>query len=190
MRFDDGSSVSLPAARWHGACDQSETAVLSRVLGPVIDIGCGPGRHVDWLIMNGINALGIDPSPRAVALATARGVPVIRRSVFDHLPGEGRWTTALLLDGNVGIGGDPVKLLRRVGELLQPAGISVVEVDAPGTTRRISMARLEVGGVNTRWFPWANLGASDLEDVARQAGSRVRSVISEGGRWFAEIVRA
>lgn len=189
MRFDDGSSVPLPADRWHGTCDQSETAVLKRVLGPVIDIGCGPGRHVEWLAMNGVNALGIDPSPRAVALASARGIPVIGRSVFDHLPGEGRWTTALLLDGNVGIGGDPVKLLRRVGDLLQPSGVCVAEVDGPDATGKVRMARLEVDGVHTRWFPWANLSVSDLEDVAQQAGSQVRSLISEGGRWFAEIVR-
>ena len=41
-----------------------------------------------------------------------RGGAALRRDVFAPLPGEGRWYTALLADGNVGIGGDPVALLQ------------------------------------------------------------------------------
>ena len=36
-----------------------------------------------------------------------RGATVLQRDIFGPLPGEGRWGTALLFDGNVGIGGDP-----------------------------------------------------------------------------------
>ena len=52
--------------------------------------------------------------PEAVAQTPDRGVAAIRRNVFDALPGEGRWRTALLADGNIGIGGDPAALLRRL----------------------------------------------------------------------------
>ena len=54
------------------------------------------------------------------------------RDVFGPLPGEGRWDTALLADGNIGIGGDPVALLARVRELLAPEGRVVVDLAAPG----------------------------------------------------------
>ena len=41
------------------------------------------------------------------------GGPALVRSVFETLPGEGRWDTVLLMDGNIGIGGDPAALLGR-----------------------------------------------------------------------------
>ena len=75
--------------------------------GPVLDVGCGPGRLVLGLAQRGTVALGVDPAPAAVALARSRGAPVLQRSVFDPLPGQGRWRTVLLADGNIGIGGDP-----------------------------------------------------------------------------------
>ena len=45
---------------------------------------------------------GIDVSPVAVAQSEARGAAVLRRCVEARLPGEGRWGTALLIDGNIG----------------------------------------------------------------------------------------
>ena len=51
--------------------------------------------------------LGLDLSPVAVRLARARGADAILRSVFADVPHAGTWRTALLLDGNIGIGGAP-----------------------------------------------------------------------------------
>ena len=98
---------------------------------PVLDVGCGPGRIVAALAAEGRIALGVDPSPAAIAEA-ARRAPRAAPSVFDPLPGERRWGTVLLLDGNVGIGGDPVALLARAAWLLRPGGVVVAEVDPPG----------------------------------------------------------
>ncbi|MDP9442781.1 MAG: hypothetical protein M3P34_11540, partial [Actinomycetota bacterium] len=67
-------------------------------------------------------------------------------SVFGALPGEGRWATALLIDGNIGIGGDPVALLRRVAELLRPAGVVLVELDAPGAPTEVVTVRMSTAG--------------------------------------------
>ena len=49
----------------------------------------------------------------------AVGRPALRRDVFEPLPGTGRWQTVLLADGNVGLGGDPLRVLRRAAELLR-----------------------------------------------------------------------
>ena len=49
------------------------------------------------------------------------------------LPGHGRWRHLLLADGNVGIGGDPRRLLRRCRELLGPDGRLHAELAPPGT---------------------------------------------------------
>ncbi len=64
--------------------------------------------------------LGIDVVPEAVEQTRRRGASALQRDLFDALPGEGRWQTALLADGNVGIGGDPVALLARTRDLVQP----------------------------------------------------------------------
>jgi len=54
-----------------------------------------------------------------VRLARAHGVRVIKGSIFGPVTAAGTWASALLLDGNVGIGGDPVALLGRVSALLR-----------------------------------------------------------------------
>ena len=91
--------------------------------------------------------------------ARAGGAQALRHSLFDPLPGEGRWATVLLMDGNVGIGGDPVALLARINQLLAPAGIALVEVDGPSSpTRRglrgsSAMARSPRGSRGRGWRP-------------------------------------
>ncbi|MGH9215053.1 MAG: methyltransferase domain-containing protein, partial [Acidimicrobiales bacterium] len=108
-----GEAIELPVERWHGPPDEVELALLDTLPDPVLDVGCGPGRMVAALGAAGRPALGVDPSPAAVAEAVRRRAAVLARSVFGPLPGEGRWGTVLLLDGSIGIGGDPEALLNR-----------------------------------------------------------------------------
>ena len=101
LRTAAGEVIALPVARWMGDPTPEETEVLARAVAPVLDVGCGPGRHVLALARRGLLVLGIDVAPYAVALAQSQGAPVLERSVFARLPGAGRWATVLLLDGNV-----------------------------------------------------------------------------------------
>ena len=54
---------------------------------------------------------------------------MLRRDVFARVPGEGRWSHVLLADGNIGIGGDPLRLLERAAGLLAAGGTVLVETD-------------------------------------------------------------
>ena len=115
----------LSVARWQADADGGDSVLLDACTGPTLDVGCGPGRLVAALLgRRQIQALGVDVSPVAIRRTTERGGIAIRRDVFDLLPGEGRWQHVLLADGNIGIGGDPAALLRRVRQLLSPAGPS------------------------------------------------------------------
>jgi hypothetical protein len=96
----------------------------------------------------------------------------------------------VLLDGNVGIGGDAVRLLRRCATLLAPDGTVVVEVEPPGQGWRTPCVRLERDGHETPWFRWAVVGADAIADVAQTAGLQVRRVDRSGVRWFAHLARA
>ena len=129
----------------------------------------------------------MDVASAAVHLTTAAGGAAIRRSVFDPLPGEGRWGAVLLADGNVGIGGDPVVLLRRCRALAQPGGRVLVELEAPGTGCTTVRTRLERSGEVTPWFDWAHVGLDAVAEPAALAGLGVQDTWHAGGRWFASL---
>lgn len=179
----------LPAERWLGPLTRADEGVLDRVISPVLDVGCGPGRHVLALAEQGIVTLGIDVTPGAISLARRRGAPVLERSVFDRVPASGRWASALLLDGNIGIGGDPRVLLARVGTLLRPGGRVLVELDPCDRGTVVDVVRLRVDGVAGPWFAWARVGTADIGAVANDGGFTVTEYWAEGDRLFAALKR-
>ena len=145
--------------RWKSPANEVDQLALSRCEGPVLDIGCGPGRIVTALAERGIPALGVDVSPLAVSLTTAGGAAALRRPVQDRLPAEGRWGSVLLMDGNIGIGGDPSDLLRRCAELVRPDGLVLVEVDLDDDLDETApiVLRSSTGRRSTP-LPWARVG--------------------------------
>lgn len=189
LRADDGTVIPLDVRTWSARADAVEQRLLDRARGPVLDIGCGPGRLVVALAERGIPALGVDASPAAVDQAVERRAPALVRSVFDPLPGTGRWATTLLLDGNVGIGGDPVRLLTRVAALLARDGRALVETAPPGVGSRSFPVRLERGPHRSTWFPWALVGADGIGDLASQAGLDQAELVQDEDRWFAVLAR-
>ena len=189
LRTREGDVVTLDVDRWTRPPGPDEEPLLERALAPVLDIGCGPGRHVLALSRRGVVALGVDVAPAAVDLAHQRGAPVLRRSVFDRLPGTGRWESALLIDGNVGIGGDPLCLLRRIAALLRRRGRVLVEVAAPGERSERLEVRVESAAGTGPWFPWARLSVDDVDGVASTAGLGTCERWESGGRWFVRLDR-
>lgn len=185
----DGPQV-LRVDRWSSQADADDHGLLALCDGPTLDIGCGPGRMTEALVARGHVALGIDVVGAAVTLTRERGVPALRLDVFDDVPGAGRWRTALLADGNIGIGGDPVRLLRRAGDLLAPGGRVVVELGAPGTAVVHSWAALQATDRRSRPFRWATLGVDDVARVAAAARLEVTQSGRIGARWAAVLSEA
>ncbi len=187
LRLRDGTLLPLPLERYLGAPDAIDSQVLAVARGPVLDVGCGPGRHLHALAGLGVFALGVDLSPVAVELATGRGARAIVASIFDELPGSGAWRSALLLDGNVGIGGAPDRLLARIGTLLSPDGEVLVELEAPCTPTGSTLARIETPDRVSSWFPWARVAVRDIDVVAGSGGLVAVRSWSAGARWFAVL---
>jgi hypothetical protein len=134
-----------------------------------------------------VAALGVDVALSAVRIAEERGAQVVQRSVFDPLPSEGRWGSALLLDGNVGIGGDPAALLGRIRALVRAGGRALVELDPPGVrTQRLQVA-IEVDGERGPWFAWARVGADAVYCLAELTGFAMVELWTGEGRWFARL---
>ncbi|MFD7555700.1 class I SAM-dependent methyltransferase [Streptomyces sp. NPDC059835] len=188
LRRTDGRLLPLDVERWCAGADVADESVLSRCRGTVLDIGCGPGRLVAALAERGHRALGIDVTPAAVTRTVHRGGTALCRSVFDPLPGERRWDTALLMDGNIGIGGDPAVLLRRTADLLAPGGRLLAEAGPVDVDERCEV-RLDDGrGALGTPFPWARVGRRALLRHAEAAGWRTVGNWTVAGRHFAELV--
>lgn len=188
LRRTDGWLLLLEVERWCAEADAADLEVLRRCEGAVLDVGCGPGRLVAALGTRGRRVLGIDVSEAAVARTVALGGPALRRSVFEALPGEGRWGTALLIDGNIGIGGHPQALLTRMSQLLAPGGLLIAEtVPDPTVDERVEVHVTDTRGATGHPFPWARLGTPALLRHANRAGWRAVDQWTAGGRCFVAL---
>ncbi len=189
LRLQDGSLIPFPLDRYLGPPDEIDEQLMSNLRGPVLDVGCGPGRHLHALATRGVFALGVDLSAIAVALARGRGARAIVGSIFDELPGSGTWRSALLLDGNIGIGGAPSRLLERIGSLLCDHGELLVELDPPHTSTDSSLARIETSDQASGWFQWARVSVREIDTIAAAGGFETSARWSLESRWFARLLR-
>jgi len=108
-----------------GATPPPDLPVLEWVQdGSVLDVGCCTGRHLELLARRGIRGSGIDPSPAAIRLATAAGIPC---EVADPetCPPPAKVDTVLLMGGNGGLARELSLLagvLTRMASWLKPGG--------------------------------------------------------------------
>lgn len=188
---DDGNIEHLAVHQWAGDTDDADRHLfIEQCGGPTLDIGCGPGRLVGELVNRRIPALGIDVSREAIRRTRVRGALALHLDVFDEVPGAGHWDHALLADGNIGIGGHPVRLLNRVRELLGPGGTVHAEVAPRGTGVVRDQRRLWVNGRYSPPFSWAVVGLDAIDHVADEAGLLVTDVRSMNGRHTATLAPA
>jgi SAM-dependent methyltransferase len=190
IRHEDGELRLLPAHRWLGGCgvpnrsaasgdafdEVFDEVVTQMCTGPTIELGCGPGRLVARLIQRGVPALGIDRSATAIRLAGRGGAPALLGDVFAPLPGMGCWHTVLLVDGNVGLGGDPRRILGRAAELLSHGGRCVAEFEAETVGICTRWVRLESARDVGPWFRWASVGVDSAAMLAAHVGLTLNSV--------------
>lgn len=185
LRHVNGRVQELPIANWLGglgADHNFDSAVVALCEGRTLDLACGPGRLVCQLISRGIPALGVDWSAQAVKLALSRGAPIVNADIFGPLPDTGHWDTVLLADGNIGVGGDPLRLLARAGELLARRGRCIVEFDTTPTGVSVDWVRLETSHSIGPWFRWASVGIGSAAALARRVGLEVDAVHHIGER--------
>lgn len=186
---DSGGARPLALPRWR-SLTPSDQVLLAACDGETLDVGCGPGRMTAALAAAGVPALGIDLVSEAVRETRRRGGQALLRDVFGDLPGDGRWRTVLLADGNVGIGGDVLRLLRRVSVLLDRGGRAVLDVSAPGRGATVRQMWLAGCGRVSEPFRWASICADTIEPEARRAGLRLVELRAVGdSRWMAVLVK-
>lgn len=185
-----GRSRPFEVDQWSSAPDWVDRELfIDPCDAATLDVGCGPGRLVAEIARRRVPAMGIDVSTEAVRQTRIRGALALRRDVFATIPGEGQWSYALLADGNLGIGGDPVRLLARLRDVLTRDGQVIAEVAEDGAGFVRERRRLRVDGRLSSHFEWAIVGLDAIEDVAAEAGMCVVSTKCVGGRRTATLVR-
>ena len=162
--------------RW--ACEQAR--------GRVLDVGCGAGRHALALARQGYEVVGIDPSPGAIDVATARGVTAFRGSIEAPPPGIGEFDTVLLLGNNLGLlGGTHLAgdVLGQLAALVRPGGrligssmnpsIHTGPDEAAYQARNLERGqlpghqriRIRDGRLSSPWFDYLLLSVDELRDL-------------------------
>ncbi len=134
----------------------------------------------------GVVSLGIDVVHGAVGLTRERGATALHRDVFDDLPGRGAGARRCSPTATSASAATPSQLLRRVRELLDPRGRTVVRSAEPGVPDDV-WATLECAGATSRPFRWSVVGVDDIAAVADEAGLAVTSTTRHGDRWCAVL---
>ena len=185
--IDSENPLTLDVSRWSGAADVVDMLVVARSEPPVIDLGCGPGRMVQALSESGRAALGVDMSSVAVGLSMARGGLALRRRIHQPLPAEGRWGTALLMDGNVGMGGDIATLLARCAQLVRPGGLVICEVDRVSGRHESRTVVLRTEDATSVALAWSRIGAAALLQAAKSLDLLLVEEWTAGERVFVAL---
>ncbi|MGH2344835.1 MAG: class I SAM-dependent methyltransferase [Chloroflexota bacterium] len=184
-----------------------ERAAMDWVRGRVLDIGCGAGRHALHLQEQGLDVLGIDVSPRALAVCRERGLREARVLDIARIDRDlGLWDTMLLLGANFGLMGsaDGARaLLARLADVGAVSTRIIAESRDPATASDPAQLAYQAANVRggrlpgqlrlrirykryaTPWFEYLFVAKAELEQLLRGTEWRVTQYLdaemAEGG---------
>lgn len=168
--------------------------------GPVLDIGCSTGRHLEHLMARGIDAEGIDLLEPAVELAVLHGCRVRCADLWTFRPTRA-YRHLLLMGNNIGLAGRLSRLpalLDRLAGLLAPGGsvlVSGKDRPAPGPADQrtsgeypgdLRIRHLYAGQAGP-WFRWLDLDSGTLAARAADHGFETRVEPCADGRFLATL---
>jgi SAM-dependent methyltransferase len=186
-----------------------EQAAMVWARGRVLDIGCGAGRHALYLQGQGLDVVGIDISPRAIAVCRERGLREARVLDIAQVDRDtGPWDTVLLLGANFGLAGSASgtrALLARLDESSAVGARIIAESRDPSAiTDPIHTAyraanerhsrlpgqlriRIRYKQAATPWFYYLFVSKQELERLLEGTGWRAVRYADEAGEGGAYI---
>lgn len=205
MAFD-GSYLAAPFAKWD---DPDERGAMRFVRGRVLDVGCGVGRVCLHLQQRGLNVVGVDSSPGAIACCRQLGVVDARLLSIDAVDVSlGVFDTVVFLGQNFGMLGSRARarrILRRLIRLTTSRGRIVAETFDPHALdepvhrryrdqnrRRGRMpgqlrVRIRYRELATPWLDWLQVSQEELVALLDGTGWRLSRALGDGPSYVAVI---
>jgi SAM-dependent methyltransferase len=205
MAFD-GRYLLAPFREWD---DANERRAMRLVRGRVLDVGCGGGRVCLHLQGRGVEVIGIDSSPGAVAFCIRRGVRDARVLSVDAIDSSlGVFDTIVMLGQNFGMLGSRARarrLLGRFARVTTSRGRIVAETFDPhalddpvqrtyceGNRRRGRMpgqlrVRVRYRELATTWLEWLQVSPEELGELLHGTGWQLARTVGNGPSYVAII---
>jgi SAM-dependent methyltransferase len=160
-----------------GPLSAAEESALRGIRGPVLDIGCGAGRHTAYLRARGLDCVGVDHSPDCIALGRSLGIDDLVLCDIAHYTPPKPLGAALIMGGSLGIGGSygaTRDLVSRVSSFMRDDATWVVSsLFDPNSPDALSSDRWEVhvDRFRFRWDdrvgPWVDFAVLSPVAAAR-----------------------
>lgn len=180
------------------------------VMGRVLDIGCGAGRHALYCQEVGLDVLAIDTSPLAIKVCQERGLNQAKVLPVTQIRSRlGVWGTILMLGNNFGVLANVKRarwLLKRLANVTSPeARILAETLDPYRTTESIhltyhkqNVARGRLGGrVRFRvrykaycsdWVDYLFVSKEEMEMILEGTGWQVRRYLNGQGASYIAVI--
>lgn len=204
---DDGYIGIGDAARYFDGPDLwsvVERRACDQVVGRVIDVGCGAGRHSLALQAAGHEVIGVDHSPGAVAVARLRGLCAEQAAVGEIGRSLGTFDAIVMLGNNLGLLGGPetaqvvledLAALANPGARLLGSGLDPYKTDNPDHLayhelnrqrhRLPGQARIRIrdGLVATNWFDYLFVSPSEFKDIINDSPWTLQTLVHDGSNY-------
>lgn len=159
--------------------------------GPVLDLGCGAGRHLEAFRDRGREAVGLDLSAPLLAAARRAGAARLVRGDMRRLPfADGAFGSVTSFFTSFGYFRDPaddVRVVAEAGRVLRPGGVFLLDyLNAPKVRRDlVPEDEREVEGRRVRQRRWIEDGAVKKRIEIDPGGEGPESVFHERVRLYA-----
>ena len=172
-----------------------EREVLEYAMSPILDIGCGAGRHSLYLQNKGLDVTAFDISEGALDVVQKRGITKIIKGSVHNLPTFDKpFSTFLLFFNMFGLGGSPtgsMMMLKALHQHSTPDAKIILSYGSPIPTenpshlayhKRNQDAGLPIGQVKIRmrylhhksdWFSLYLPTPEEFRNITQNAGWKI-----------------
>lgn len=193
----DSNAYTIPFEEWEGI----QQAAARLVKGRVLDIGCGGGKHAVYFQQKGLEVVGIDNSPLAIAVCELRGLENAWIKDIEEVSEEwGIFDSILLLGNNWGLLSDSQKaksILRNLykctssdaiilAETLDPYGVAF-ENEEDREYQRWNRVRGRMSGqwkvriryrkFVTPWHDYLFVSKEEMMEILQDTGWHIRETL-------------